>query len=343
MTADHTTPEVGAGLPLVDDYVLPFSTDKSRALGRLVRLGPLVDHILKRHDYPAGASEILGQALALTGMLGSTLKFGGNLILQTQTDGALGFVVANYEAGGSDAEAGKLRGYASFDEDRRAEIERPSPKVSQNHSQKLSEHHGKLLGSGHMALTIDPGGYMDRYQGVVSLDGDDLSTAANTYFRQSEQLPTFVRLAIAKHYSGAAGDGEWHWRAGGIMVQYVSPVGGRQDLDEDDGGNLQWLFGEREEDWQRVSMLASTVEDHELLDPTLSPERLLYRLFHEEGVRANTPVKLANFCRCSRERVETFISTFEGEDISGMLDDQGKIAITCEFCNQVYRFEPPPA
>ena len=163
-----------------------------------------------------------------------------------------------------------------------------------------------------------------------------------TYFRQSEQLPTFVRLAIARHYSGVGGDGGWHWRAGGIMVQYVSPVGGRQETDEDEGGNVQWLLGEREEDWQRVSMLASTIEDHELLDPTLSPERLLYRLFHEEGVRAGAPLPLAGFCRCSRERVENFIATFEGEDISGMLDDQGKIAITCEFCNEVYRFEPPP-
>ena len=331
MMTDQTTPDAGGGTLLADDYVLPFSTDKSRALGRLVRLGPIADEILKRHDYPAGASEVLGQALALTGMLGSTLKFGGNLILQTQTDGGLGFVVANYEAATADAAGGKLRGYASFDAARRAEVDQPG------------QDHGALLGSGYMALTNDPVGYMDRYQGIVSLDGDVLSTAANTYFRQSEQLPTFVRLAIAKHYSGAAGDGEWHWRAGGIMVQYVSPVGGRQDADEDSGGNMQWLLGEREEDWQRVAMLASTVEDHELLDPTLSPERLLYRLFHEEGIRANTPVQLASFCRCSRERVETFISTFEGEDIADMLDEQGKIAITSEFCNEVYRFEPPGA
>lgn len=323
MTAEHQTDEVADGGALADDYVLPFSTDKSRALGRLVRLGPLADDILKRHDHPTGVSEVLGQALALTGMLGSTIKFGGNLILQTQTDGSIGFVVTNYEA------PGKLRGYASFDKDRRAEIDKPGGE------------HGELLGKGHMALTIDPGGYMDRYQGVVSLENDDLSTAANTYFRQSEQLPTFVRLAIARHYTGASGDGEWHWRAGGIMVQYVSPVGGRREDDEDEGGNAQWLVGEREEDWQRVSMLAATIEDHELLDPTLSPERLLFRLFHEEGVRAQEALPMESFCRCSRERVETFISTFKDEDISTMLDDGGKIAITCEFCNAVYRFDPP--
>lgn len=309
---------------LADDYVLPFSTDKSRALGRLVRLGPLADEILKRHDYPDPVSEVLGQSLALTAMLGSTLKFDGNLILQTQTNGALGFLVANFEAPGS------LRGYASFDPERGAEISAGS------------RDHGALVGSGHMALTIDPGGHMDRYQGIVSLDGHDLSEAANIYFRQSEQLPTFVRLAIAQHHTGAAGDGDWHWRAGGIMVQYVSPVGGRHEDDEDEGGNANWLMGEREEDWQRVSILAASVEDHELLDPTLSSERLLYRLFHEEGVRASKPQPLKAFCRCSRERVETFIATFKGEDISEMLDADGKIAITCEFCNEVYRFDPAP-
>ena len=309
-----------------DDYILPFTTDKSRALGRLVRLGPLVDDVLQRHDYPSAVSQVLGQALALTGMLGSTLKFDGNLIVQTQTDGALGFMVTNFEA------PGKLRGYASFDAERCAEVGEALP------------HHGKLLGAGHMALTIDPGGYMDRYQGIVGLANHDLSDAANSYFRQSEQLPTFVRLAMARRQVADGGDRAWHWRAGGIMVQYVSPVGGREsDGGEDDGGNANWLVGERDEDWQRVSMLAATVEDHELLDPTLSPERLLYRLFHEEGVRASQPVALQSFCRCSRERVATFISTFKGDDINGMLDDDGKIAITCEFCNNVYRFEPTAA
>lgn len=306
----------------VDDYVLPFTTDKSRALGRLVRLGPVADEILRRHDNPDPVSEVLGQALALTAMLGSTLKFDGNLILQTQTNGPLGFLVANFEA------PGNLRGYASFDAERRAEIE------------AIDRDHGALVGHGHLALTIDPGGHMDRYQGIVSLDGHDLSQAANSYFRQSEQLPTFVRLAIARHHTGAAGDGDWHWRAGGIMVQYVSPVGGRQEVDEDEGGNAQWLIGERDDDWRRVSMLAATVEDHELLDPTLDYERLLYRLFHEEGVRAAEPQPLRPFCRCSRERVETFIATFQGDDISGMQDADGMIAITCEFCNEVYRFEP---
>jgi molecular chaperone Hsp33 len=315
------TTDTSAGDALADDYVLPFSTDRSRVLGRLVRLGPLADDILKRHDYPAPASEVLGQALALTSMLGSTLKFDGNLIIQTSTDGPLGLLVVNFEA------PGRLRGYASVDRDA----------IEALAGDQLD--HARLLGNGHMALTIDPGGSMDRYQGIVALEGADLSVAANGYFRQSEQLPTFVRLAIARHHSGTSGDGDWHWRAGGIMVQYVSPIGGCPPGDEDEGGNVAWLLGEHEEDWQRVSMLAETVEDHELLDPTLPPERLLYRLFHEEGVRASPPVPLESFCRCSRERVETFLATFKGDDIHDMKDADGKVAITCEFCNSVYKFE----
>jgi molecular chaperone Hsp33 len=315
-----TTDDAALGT-ITDDYILPFSTDRSRAMGRLVRLGPLADEILKRHDYPAPASQVLGQALALTAMLGSTLKFDGNLIVQTSSNGPLGMMVVNFEA------PGRLRGYASVDADALQALGTAEPDQ------------GRLLGEGHLALTIDPGGHMDRYQGIVSLDGSDLSVAANSYFRQSEQLPTFVRLAIARHHTGAAGDGDWHWRGGGIMVQYVSPVGGRPPEDDDERGNVAWLVGEHEEDWQRVSMLAETVEDHELLDPTLAPERLLYRLFHEEGVRAGTPVPLESFCRCSRERVETFLATFKGDDIHEMKDADGKVAITCEFCNSVYKFE----
>ncbi len=314
MTADQS-----AFGTLSDDYILPFSTDRSRAMGRLVRLGPLADEILKRHDYPEPASEVLGQALALTAMLGSTLKFDGNLIVQTSSNGPLGMMVVNFEA------PGRLRGYASVDAEALAAFKGDDPG------------HGRLLGSGHLALTIDPGGHMDRYQGIVSLDGTGLTVAANSYFRQSEQLPTFLHLAIARHHT--AGDGDWHWRAGGVMVQYVSPVGGRPPEADDDSGNAAWLVGEHEEDWQRVSMLAETVEDHELLDPTLAPERLLYRLFHEEGVRAGQPVPLESFCRCSRERVETFLATFKGDDIHDMKDDDGKVAITCEFCNSVYKFE----
>ena len=223
----------------------------------------MVDTVLSRHAYPEPVSHALGEALALTAMLGSALKVEAKLILQTKTDGALDLLVADFVA------PGKVRGYASFDKSDAGLAEA-----------KGRGDQGVLLGKGHMAMTIDPGSDKDRYQGIVPLEGEPLVDAAHTYFRQSEQLPTFIRLAVARHYGPAAGEGQrvWAWRAGGLMIQQLPREGGkRRDAaaSEDDD----------EENWTRARHLAATVEDHELLDPMLSPERLLYRLFHEEGVR----------------------------------------------------------
>ncbi len=182
-------PQMTAAAAIADDLVLPFRTEALGVTGRLVRLGGLVDQILSRHDYPQPVSEALGEAIALTGLLGSAIKFNGKLILQTKTDGPLGFLVVDFES------PGRLRGYAAFDAARTAELGAITAKDQ-----------GRLLGSGHMALTIDPGGRMDRYQGVVGLAAEPLVAAARTYFRQSEQLPTFIRLAVARHYSAAGQD-----------------------------------------------------------------------------------------------------------------------------------------
>jgi molecular chaperone Hsp33 len=302
-----------------DDLVLPFRTDRSGVTGRLVRLGGLVDQVLSRHAYPEPVSEVLGQAIALTALLGTALKFNGKLILQTKSEGPLGFLVADYES------PGRLRGYASFDTERTAQVLREAPKDQ-----------GRLLGTGHMALTIDPGGRMDRHQGIVALEAEPLVNAAQTYFRQSEQLPTFIKLAVARHYIAA--EKTWAWRAGGLMLQYVSPEGGiqsaRSKADEEEGR----LIGEDVDDWQRMVALAATVEDHELLDPLLSPDRLLYRLFHEEGVRAHDAVPLEGYCQCSSSRVETLLKSFGAAELADMREDDGQIAVTCEFCTQTYRF-----
>jgi molecular chaperone Hsp33 len=306
-----------------DDLVLPFRTDRSGVTGRLVRLGGLVDTILGRHDYPEAVSVALGEAIALTALLGTAGKFNGKLILQTKTDGPLGFLVADFQSA-TEALTGRLRGYAAFDAARTADLIADAPKDQ-----------GRLLGTGHMALTIDPGGHMDRHQGIVSLDAETLTTAAHTYFRQSEQLPTFIRLAVARHYSAAAKS--WTWRAGGLMIQYVSPEGGLQasaPKDEDEG----LLIGEREDDWQRTVMLAQTVQDHELLDPMLRPDRLLYRLFHEEGVRAREAVPLASYCSCSGDRVQALLKGFGTDELSDMREADGAVAVTCEFCTTTYRF-----
>jgi molecular chaperone Hsp33 len=290
-----------------DDLILPFQAEHADVLGRLVKLGPVVDTILSRHDYPEPVSRLLGEAVALTALLGAALKFEGKFILQASTDGPVDLLVADYQVPGG------LRGYARFSEERIAALEPDEA----------------LLGEGHLAMTIDRGADTERYQGVVPLEGDSLTEAADLYFRQSEQLPTFIKLAVARHYQGGKSGSNWTWRAGGLLVQKLTREGGH-------GGGSSVDF---EEDWTRAKMLAETVEDHELLDPTLPPDRLLYRLFHEEKVRAYRAVSLNSYCSCSRERVEELLRRFSPEDLADMIVD-GEVGVTCEFCNRRYNFDP---
>ena len=292
-----------------DDLILPFQAEQADVSGRLVKLGPVVDTILSRHDYPEAVSQLLGEAVALTALLGAALKFEGKFILQASTDGPVDLLVADYQVPGG------LRGYARFAPE---QVEALPPD-------------GRLLGDGHLAMTIDRGLDTERYQGVVPLEGDSLTEAADTYFRQSEQLPTFIRLAVARHYRpGASGDRPWTWRAGGLLVQKLTREGGH-------GPAREAAFAE--EDWTRARALAETVEDHELLDPLLPPDRLLYRLFHEEQVRAFRAVPLESYCSCSRGRVEDLLKQFTAEDLADMVVD-GEVWVTCEFCNSRYHFDP---
>ncbi len=302
-----------------DDLVLPFSTRSAGVSGRLVRLGASVDTILNAHAYADPVSTALGEALLLAALLGSALKFEGQLILQTKSDGALGMLVADYMV------PGHLRGYAGVDAKRLAAL--ASTGVTPATLQAL------LLGAGTLAMTIDPGGDMDRYQGIVPLDGTTLTEAAHTYFRQSEQLPTLIRLAVARHFSG----GVWQWRAGGLMIQQVARTGGLTipASDEDRDASLE---GEDDENWTRVKLLAATVEDHELTDPTLDPHRLLFRLFHEEGVTARPPTPLMAKCRCSRDRLLGYLKGFDASALADLRDENGQLTATCEFCSTVYTY-----
>lgn len=306
-----------------DNLVLPFRTVKSDVIGRVIRLGSVVDAILSRHAYPEPVSHALGEALALTSMLGSALKDKDNakLVLQTKSDGPLDFLVADFTS------PGKMRGYANFDKGNAA-LANTRGRGDQ----------GVLLGSGHLAMTIDTGG-RDSYQGIVALTNETLAAAADTYFRQSEQLPTFIRLAVARHYGPTAGGTRaWHWRAGGLMVQQLPREGGERKLEGE--AHDTSLEGEADENWNRVRHLAATVEDHELLDPTLTPERLLYRLFHEEGVRVVPATPLTEACRCSRERIEMYLKRFGTDELKDMREPDGSISVTCEFCSRKYAFAP---
>ena len=202
--------------PPEDDLVLPFRTVRSDVIGRVIRLGPVVDTVLSRHAYPEPVSHALGEALALTAMLGTALKVEAKLILQTKTDGALDLPGRRLRGAGQGARLCELR------QDRQRPRARP----------RAAAIRAQLLGKGHLAMTIDPGGGKDRYQGIVALEGGPLVDAAHTYFRQSEQLPTFIRLAVARHYGPGqrrAGQRSWHWRAGGLMIQQLPREGGKRD------------------------------------------------------------------------------------------------------------------
>lgn len=327
--------------PGSDDRVLPFRTESSGAQGRLVRLGASADEILARHDYPESVSRVLGEALALSALLGSLLNTSnGRLIVQTQTDGPLRQIAVNYTA------PGHLRGLASFDAERVKAFE------AENHTSM-----GHLLGSGHMAMTIDPGGGQPRTQGIVALGNHTLAQAAYTYFRQSEQIPTFVRLVVARHQVrvGSGAPPIWRWRAGGLIVQQLPreitaatssgepsatlavPGDPRTAVNVTEDDEVRAAY---EEDWNRARMLASTVEDHELLDPTLSPERLLYRLFAEEGVRVLDAIPVQARCSCSRDRVERLLKTFGVAELGDMREPDGSISVKCEYCSNEHRFSP---
>ena len=308
----------------VDDAVLPFEVASLDLRGRLTRLGPALDEVLTKHDYPPAVGKLLGEAIVLTTLLGSSLKFDGRFILQTQTDGPVSFLIVDFQA------PDRLRAYARYDASRL----------------KDGQSSGALLGKGHLAMTIDQGADMSRYQGLVALEGGNLEDAAHEYFLRSEQIPTRVRLAVGEEWRGG-GDGPKHrWRAGGMLLQFLpkAPERARQaDLHPGDAPEGVETHEVAEDDaWIEGQSLISTVEDIELIDPDLSGERLLYRLFHERGVRVFAPLPLRAQCSCSRDAVSGMLNSFEKQDRADMVKD-GKVVVTCEFCSSVYEFTPQEA
>jgi molecular chaperone Hsp33 len=309
-----------------DDSVLPFEVAALDLRGRIVRLGPMLDDILARHDYPSPVAKLLGEAIVLTVLLGSSLKFDGRFILQTQADGPVRMLVVDYTS------PGKVRACARFDESRVA---------AAIASQEASA--GNLLGRGHLAMTIDQGPDMSRYQGLVALAGGDLEDAAHEYFLRSEQIPTRVRLAVAEELRASSGGPRHRWRAGGMLLQFLPKKAERMrgpDLDPGDApeGMAPHIVPE-DEAWVEGRSLIATVEDIELIDEDLSSERLLYRLFHERGVRVFKSRALCAECSCSRDTVAAMLASFSQDDRDHMVEN-GKISVTCEFCNSQYVFRP---
>ncbi|GGY55416.1 Hsp33 family molecular chaperone [Parvularcula lutaonensis] len=296
-----------------DDIILPFQVGESAVRGRLVRLGPAIDDLLKRHDFPLPVQQLVGEAAALVAMLGASLKFDGKLILQAHGDGPVSMVVADYTVGGALRATATLQ---SGHEDVAAQAQGPELHF--------------LLRKGHMAMTIDQGADMERYQGVVPLEGPNLAKATVKYFAQSEQIPTAIELAVGQITDA---DGNTTWRAGGIMAQFMPGEGGTRERGEE-----VLMEAEDHDAWNRAAILLDTVNADELLDPTVSPEQLLFRLYHEDGVRVFDPSTVHFGCTCNREKIAAVLAQYSRADIDDMIEDEA-IEVTCDFCREVYRFE----
>ena len=291
--------------PALDDIVSAFQIEGLPVRGRVVRLGAAVDEVLTRHDYPEPVANLLGEACALAALVGSSLKFEGRLIIQAQGDGPVRYVVVDYDT------TGGLRGYCRFDPEEVAQISegfaRPGAKT--------------LLGGGVFIMTLDQGADMDRYQGVTPIEGETLALCAEQYFKQSEQTPTRVRLAV-----GQADTGEGlKWRAGGILIQSIA------------GDETR---GETQEAWTHAQAFFETTGEDELIDPSLGTPTLLWRLFNEDGVRLIEDKPLRSFCRCSDDRIAVVIQSFTEAEKAEMIEPDGKIHVTCEYCSRVYAVAP---
>jgi molecular chaperone Hsp33 len=310
----------------IDDAILPFEVAALDLRGRVVRLGDAVDRVLSGHDYPLPVAKVLGEAIALTLLLGSALKFAGRFILQTQSDGPVRMLVVDFTT------PDKIRACARFDRDR---VEAAIAKGEAGP--------GALIGSGHLAMTIDQGPEMSRYQGLVALAGGSLEDAAHEYFLRSEQIPTRVRLAVAEELSAGRGGTRHRWRAGGMLLQFLPKAAERArrvDLDPGDVPEGIVLEVPPEDDaWVEGRALIETVEDIELIDPDLSSERLVYRLFHQPGVRVFRSAPVQAECSCSRQNVSNMLKSFSQDDRDHMVEN-GVITVTCEFCSESYVFEP---
>jgi len=293
-----------------DDIILPFQIDPHGLRGRLIRLGPVVDRIVTRHNYPEPVAAMLGETMALAACLAGALKYEGIFTLQTKGDGPIGTLMADITSDG------EMRAYARYDADRLAAID-PAAIVERSVP--------RLLGGGYIAFTVDQGADTERYQGIVELEGHTLSECTHSYFRNSEQIEAGVRVAAGQI---ATADGP-AWRAGALMIQrlpYQRDLPGRPSEDDYD------------ETWRTAVTLMSSVRTAELLSVDLAPDRLLLRLFHSEGVRAYPAQPVADACRCSGERVERVLRALSAEELAEMRQD-GDVVVVCEFCKREWRYD----
>ncbi|WP_127113211.1 Hsp33 family molecular chaperone HslO [Shimia sediminis] len=308
-----------------DDTVLPFQLDNSDIRGRVARLDGVLDGVLKQHNYPPAVEALVAEMTLLTALIGQTIKLRWKLSLQVQSNGPVRMIATDYYGPSEDGEPARIRAYASFDGDRITDGE-PFDQI----------------GNGYFAVLIDQGKGMEPYQGISGLTGGSLKASAEAYFAQSEQLATRFALRFGKSIEPGVPE---HWRAGGIMLQHMpkaSPhVSGEGGSGE--GGLLlaQDVLNEDDsENWNRANILLDSVEDLEMIGPSVSPADLLIRLFHEEAPRVYDaqPVKFG--CSCSEDRVRQSLSIYSAKDIEKMTTPEGRVTADCQFCGAHYDLDP---
>lgn len=300
-----------------DDIVQPFQLETGAARGRFVRLGAVAEKVLGRHDYPEPVAQLLGEGLVLAALLSNALKFDGVFTLQVKGDGPVNMLVADITTEGG------MRGYAQFDE---ARLERAQANRAEGRGP--AEPVPQLCGNGYLAFTVDQGPETERYQGIVELAGGTLADCAHEYFRRSEQLEAVVKVAAGRTH----GNGERpSWRAGGVMVQRLPDEAAVRQSGE--AADESW-----EESWRRAVVFMGSSTTDELLDPALHPHDLLYRLFHEDGVRVFDPSRLVMSCRCSEQKVVTMLRSFPRGEMEA-LKEGDRLIVTCEFCGRRYAFD----
>ncbi len=311
MTPPGASAEQAGPVRLVEnDIVQPFQIENQAARGKLVRLGGTVDRIVSQRNYPAPVATLLGELAVLAALVSSALKYDGVLTVQAKGDGPVRMLVADATS------AGEIRAYAAFDS---ATLDRVTA------GNWRTAPIPRLLGAGYLAFTIDRGPEVERYQGIVELSGGSLAECAHRHFLESDQNQAVFKLAVAP--TGPSGT----WRAGGMMMQRL-PESGRTRLSGEAPDD------ELEEGWRRAIVLMAACTTDELVDDRLHPHDLLYRLFHEDGVRVFEPHALAHGCRCSRDRVEATLRSFPREEIVD-LEIDGQVVVTCEFCGARYAFD----
>lgn len=306
-----------------DDSVLPFQLDASDIRGRVARLDGVLEGILRQHDYPPQVEALVAEMALLTALIGQTIKVRWKLQLQVQSKGAVRMIATDYYGPEADGKSARIRAYASYDADRLTD-DAPFDQV----------------GEGYFAVMIDQGDGMKPYQGITPLEAGSLAACAEAYFAQSEQLPTRFSVSFGK--SSGPNEAE-HWRAGGVMLQHMpkaSPFAAQGEGTGEVLAAADLVQGDDEENWTRANILLDTVEELELIGPSVPPTDLLLRLFHEERPRVFNAQAVRFGCTCSEDRVRQSLSIYSAKDIRSMTTDEGRVTADCQFCSSHYDLDP---